>query len=480
MGDVLTWVWQGSLVALLLAVALRAAPVLGLTGAARYAICWLGLGVVLALPLVPAAQGALDVVATTASPAGRAAAPETRETLTLPAAPPSLVSGLLVAWMLTVVANLARLAVDVRDLLRMKRRARPMPLSTERRLPLWRHARKRGRRVRLAMIEDRLPAAALGFRRPMIVIPRALVEALAPAELDQVVAHEHAHVERRDDWANLLQRVIAVPFGLHPAVWLIGRWIRRERELAADERVALRTGAPRAYARCLARVAEAMAWPAAPRLASGTAGPRGEMARRVSHLLDARWVRARRPSRWMLGAAGGLATVAALLLGGQVPGVEFGAGNAAATRVRVAPPPSPAATRARVALAGAAGGRGAERAQRVPGVRLPSPPAREPLAATRLLGRPVTQGPHPTARPRGLEERYRSRALLAAHDLDLSAPHGLMTPVEGIGVTRESRWAWAGRTGSSLGSWFAGAGRTTAGTFRSLGSSLTRTFTGRR
>ena len=479
MGDVLTWVWQGSLVALVLAAVLRAAPVLHLSGALRYAFCWLGLGVVLMLPLVPAALGAWPHATPTA---GGLAATSNSGSLTLPGAPPALVVGLVALWALTVAGGLARLAFDLRDLLRMKRRARPMPETEQQRLPLWQNGRNRGRPVQLAVVDDPVPAAVLGFRRPMIVVPRALLDALTDADIDQVVAHEHAHVERRDDWASLLQRIVAVPVGWHPAVWLIGRWIRRERELAADERVALRTGAPRAYARCLARVAEAMSWPSAPRLASGALGSHGEVALRVAHLLDARWVPARRPSRWVLGAAGVLATVFALLLGGRPPAVELGAGSAAATQVRVAPPPSPAPPlRTRIAPGFPVRETGAWRPRRVSGVRLPTQAAAPaPLAATRLVDFPAPPHLQPAARSRRLERRGRSRAPLPAHDLDLSAHLSLVAPAEGIETSGESPWARAGRAGTSLGSWFAGAGRTTAGAFRSLGSSFTRTFTGRR
>ena len=71
-------------------------------------------------------------------------------------------------------------------------------------------------------------------------------------------------------------------------------------------------------------------------------------------------------------------------------------------------------------------------------------------------------------------------APLPVHDLGLP-PHGVAVVLpEGVAEDGESNWAWAGRAGTSLGSWFARAGRTTAGTFRGLGSSLTRTVTGRR
>ena len=475
MGDAVTWVWQGSLVALALAGVLRAALALHVTAAARHWICWLGLGVVLALPLVPALFGAVPAAAGPAAAAGGAV-------LTLPGAPAALVALMVAAWALAVAGGVARLMLDLRHLRWMKGRARPMPESRQRRLPLWSSVRNRGRRAELAVLDDHTAAAVLGLGRPMIVVPRALLDALTDAELDQVVAHEHAHVERRDDWTNLLQRFIAVPFGLHPAVWLIGRWIRRERELAADERVAVRTGAPSAYARCIARVAEAMIGPAAPRLASAAVRSRGEVARRVAYLLDSRRVPALRPSRWALGAAALLAAASALLIGGRAPAVELGADGAAATRVRVGPPllPAPLLSAVGATRAPADPSRGGRPQPRVTGVRLPTRRAPEPLTATGLFVRHPPQPLQAAARSSGREMRRRSRAPLQARDLGLTAHHTLVAPVAGIAALRESQRTWAERTGTSLASWFAGAGRTTAGAFRDLGASLTRRFTGRR
>ena len=472
MADVLTWMWQGMLVAAALAGVLCAAPARRMTSATRYWICWLGLVVVLVLPLVPILLGAM-------SAAGAGAAAASGAALTLPSAPPVLVVSAVAAWALTVAGALGRLALDMRRLRRMKGRARPMPEARQRRLPLWQDVRDRGRRTELAVLDGPITAAVLGFRRPMVVVPGALLDTLTDPELDQVVAHEQAHVERRDDWANLLQRIIAVPFGLHPAVWLINRWIRRERELAADEWVALRTGAPRAYARCLARVAETLAWPEAPRLASGAVGSGGAVARRVAHLLDGRRVRARRPSPWVLGSATVLSAIVAFLLGGSTPAVELGAGGAAATRVRVGPPAS--SSHRVLAVLGVPAGRTRTGSQaRVAGIGLPARRAPEPLAAIQLFGR---QGPlrlQPAARSNGIGLQLRTGVPLPARDLGLSAHRALAAPVEEIAGTRESRWAWAERAGTSLGSWFAEAGQTTGGAFRGLGTSLTRTFTGRR
>ena len=118
-----------------------------------------------------------------------------------------------------------------------------------------------GRTVRVRASDRVRTAAVLGLTRPVIAVPRDASEALTPHEIDQVVLHEYAHVQRYDDWTKLLQVLIGAFFGWHPAVRLMMREIDFEREAACDDYVVDVTGAPRAYARCLTKVIEMMPGP---------------------------------------------------------------------------------------------------------------------------------------------------------------------------------------------------------------------------
>jgi beta-lactamase regulating signal transducer with metallopeptidase domain len=97
---------------------------------------------------------------------------------------------------------------------------------------------------------------AIGFGRPAVVIPAWLVEDLTAAELKYVVLHELAHLRRRDDWTNLIQKLVKAVLFFHPGVWWIERKLSLDREMACDDAVLLQTSAGRVYAQCLARVAE--------------------------------------------------------------------------------------------------------------------------------------------------------------------------------------------------------------------------------
>jgi hypothetical protein len=73
--------------------------------------------------------------------------------------------------------------------------------------------------------------------------------------LDRVLIHEWAHVQRRDDLVNILQIVMRIVAGFHPAVWWIERRLHVEREIACDEMAVAVTGSPKSYAACLVKLA---------------------------------------------------------------------------------------------------------------------------------------------------------------------------------------------------------------------------------
>jgi beta-lactamase regulating signal transducer with metallopeptidase domain len=107
-------------------------------------------------------------------------------------------------------------------------------------------------RVRAAPVV-RGGAALLGVRDPLLVLDERLLAVLDPAELEGVIAHELAHLARRD---NLVAWAAAA---VGDAVWFLPgasgamRRLRREREAAADLRAVEVTGRPGALASALLR-----------------------------------------------------------------------------------------------------------------------------------------------------------------------------------------------------------------------------------
>jgi beta-lactamase regulating signal transducer with metallopeptidase domain len=84
-----------------------------------------------------------------------------------------------------------------------------------------------------------------------ILLPRSLAGSdLLPAAL----AHERAHVRRRDFAVNALLQLVALPLWFHPVALLLRRELAELRELACDEEAAGQSS-PRAYAAALVRIA---------------------------------------------------------------------------------------------------------------------------------------------------------------------------------------------------------------------------------
>lgn len=164
---------------------------------------------------------------------------------------------IVLAWGALAMAGIARVVAGLWQLHRLRRVCVPFDL---RRLSIDSQARiaEVGKRrvVSLLMSSEVEVPTAIGFVHPAIVIPAWLAEESAAIELDYVLLHELAHLERWDDWSNLVQKLIKSVLFFHPAVWWIERKLSLDRELACDDAVLAQSPNPRRYAECLARVAE--------------------------------------------------------------------------------------------------------------------------------------------------------------------------------------------------------------------------------
>lgn len=265
MTALLAALWQGLAVTGITALALRSLPRLG--AATRYTAWWLALATVLALPIYhltsePVAMErsvALSASARQDAPAASPLFKQARQALplVLPVPPDGLVVGTLGAWGLWLILGGLRLAGSLTALHQLKRQSVTLDEVLQQRLPMWRAARSSGRCPELRQSSRVSSACAAGLHgRPVIVVPTGLLKALDPVDLDHIVMHEHAHLERYDDWTRLGQSIVAIVAGLHPAVAVITRRLEFEREAACDDRVVARSGAALRYARCLAAAAD--------------------------------------------------------------------------------------------------------------------------------------------------------------------------------------------------------------------------------
>ncbi len=134
---------------------------------------------------------------------------------------------------------------------------------------------------------SRIPVpVALGVLRPEICVPLRALSHLEPEQQEGMLAHELAHLVRRDPFWLAFGRLLTGIFFFQPLNRVACRRLRELSERLCDEWAVERTGRPLSLARCLAEVA---GWSVAPLrelpVPSMADRPSG-LARRIRHLLD--------------------------------------------------------------------------------------------------------------------------------------------------------------------------------------------------
>jgi beta-lactamase regulating signal transducer with metallopeptidase domain len=145
---------------------------------------------------------------------------------------------------------------------------------------------RENRPVRLCTSDLLNIPTAVGFMKPLVIVPRWVMQELSADELNQILLHELAHLGRWDDWTNLAQKVVKALFFFHPAVWWIERRVSLEREMACDDVVIAKTASPRAYAECLTHLAERTLVQRSMALAQAALGRIRQTSLRVAQILD--------------------------------------------------------------------------------------------------------------------------------------------------------------------------------------------------
>jgi beta-lactamase regulating signal transducer with metallopeptidase domain len=97
---------------------------------------------------------------------------------------------------------------------------------------------------------------AVGWLRPMVILPLSTLSGLSPKELDAILIHELAHISRHDYLVNLLQVSAETILFYHPAVLWLSNRIRDEREDCCDDVVIALQGDRVTYANALANLEE--------------------------------------------------------------------------------------------------------------------------------------------------------------------------------------------------------------------------------
>jgi beta-lactamase regulating signal transducer with metallopeptidase domain len=107
------------------------------------------------------------------------------------------------------------------------------------------------RKVKLLISQHVQVPVMLGFLKPLILLPVAMVNNLTEEQLEAVLLHELAHIKRNDYLLNIFQSIVETILFFNPFVWLISKIIRIEREHCCDDLVIANTVQPLQYAHAL-------------------------------------------------------------------------------------------------------------------------------------------------------------------------------------------------------------------------------------
>jgi beta-lactamase regulating signal transducer with metallopeptidase domain len=207
------------------------------------------------------------------------------------------------AWASIALFGIARIAWGLGRLQRLRRSF--VPLDQDIVEPTF-----LGTRPAKIYVSDqvRVPTA-IGFFRPAVVLPEWALAELSVEELRAAILHEFAHVDRWDDWTNLLQKVIRALLFFHPAVWWIDGRLAIERELSCDDMVLVHSPNPRSYAACLVSLAEKSLLRRPLELAQAAVGKVKQTTLRVSRILNGHKRSVGRPWKPALAAFGALSVL---------------------------------------------------------------------------------------------------------------------------------------------------------------------------
>jgi TonB family protein len=168
----------------------------------------------------------------------------------------------LIAYAATLLFVTGRLLYRLHRTRSLRRTLQPVALTGEP-LAIWQSCART-----FAVHDAQLAASAaiagpstIGIRHRIVLLPPALLTDLPREDLAAALAHEFAHMRRRDFAKNLFYEFIALPVAWHPLLWLTRLRIAESREMVCDEIAAHATHGTTRYAHSLLRLAESFSRP---------------------------------------------------------------------------------------------------------------------------------------------------------------------------------------------------------------------------
>lgn len=146
------------------------------------------------------------------------------------------VGALLSLYFGALIYFAVRLAWSLRSTATLLRQARPL-LLTEQQEEIWLDCKRAfgSDRARILCSSHVSGPVTLGLREPVLLVPDAFAADCGPQDLLAALAHECAHIKRRDFQKNLFYEVTSLALAFHPVIWILKIHIAQTREMICDE-----------------------------------------------------------------------------------------------------------------------------------------------------------------------------------------------------------------------------------------------------
>jgi TonB family protein len=176
--------------------------------------------------------------------------------------PPALLAAIAIAYSCSVMYFAGRLAWGLWKTTMLRRQAERVALTGE-------AGRTWERCCRIFAVHDAETAVSphiagpvtIGVRDRLLLLPAGWLASLPADDLDAAIAHEFAHMRRRDFAKNLVYELLSLPIAYHPALWLMRSCITESREMICDAMAADVLAGREKYARSLLRLASTLSQP---------------------------------------------------------------------------------------------------------------------------------------------------------------------------------------------------------------------------
>lgn len=226
-------------------------------------------------------------------------------------------------WLATIAILSSKLLIEIRNVNKL-----PMHSSISPSLALSARFDELAKQIKLTKtprllisLKAEVPMA-IGWLKPVVLLPATMVTGLNAAQLEMLILHELAHIRRHDYLVNFLQTLIELLFFFHPSVHWIGKQMRNEREYCSDDIAVQHCGDAIAYAHTLTDTASLCAknhFHTIPTMAMAASG--GDLKERVLRLVDHHCAPTNNTSKWL--AAVSLLLALALLSMNQLLTMPF-------------------------------------------------------------------------------------------------------------------------------------------------------------